>query len=121
MPREGSMTKNRWKSGEPDGTDIRNALKAFEEDLQLKARLMWYGGEETSLVVIVQVYRDINGERIGICQKRGEWEPGTTAAFTKVLQLIYFAYHEAETMAYGEAASAEAKRIAAMKNKGGKG
>lgn len=113
------MGKNdRWKSGSPDGQDIRNALKAFEEDLQLKARLLWYGGEDTALVVVVEVYREVNGERIGIVRKKGEWEPGGAAVFTKVLQLIYFAYHEAETMAYGDAQTAEAKRIAKLKNKG---
>lgn len=92
--------KHYQKGGAPDGEDIRTALKAFEDDLQLKARLMWYGGDDTDLVIIVEVFREINGERIGICKKRSVWENDGTNVITRCLQAIYYAYHEATELAY---------------------
>lgn len=107
--------KNRWKSGAPDAEDIRNALKAFEEDLQLKCRLMWYGDEEVGLNVVIEVYREIEGERIGIVRKVKHWGPGEGHIFTRILEGLYFAYHEAETLAYQSPQSVEAARIKAKK------
>lgn len=107
------MSKGKkYTSGAPDGEDIRTALRAFEEDMQLKCRLMWYGGDELELVIVVEVYREINGERIGICKKRTTYEAGEGSVITRCLQAIYYAYHEATEYAYGEAATAEGKRLA---------
>lgn len=103
--------KNKWKSGEPDGEDIRNALKAFEDDLQLKARLLWYGDEETGLNIVVEVYREAEGVRIGVVRKVKHWGPGEGHVFTRILEGIYFAYHEAETLAYQSPQSPEARRV----------
>lgn len=93
--------RQKYSKSRPDGEDIRKALEAFEKDLGLKSRLSWFNGDEDELVVVVEVYRELNGVRIGICKKRSVWREGNIDIVQRCLQTIYYAYHEAEALNMG--------------------
>lgn len=88
--------RQKYRNSMPNGEDVRKALQAFKDEYGFKAKLSWFNEDDERLVVVVEVFKEINGSLLPICKKRSVWMEGQSDVITRCLQTIYYAFHEAE-------------------------
>lgn len=109
------MSRNQSKSGPAGATDLRNALRAFQLDMQLEARWIITLTEEGDLKVRCESYREVDGARVGIAVKDVYVPSHQENIAIALLQASYYVFHYSEDLAYGRATTPEGQRITRKK------
>lgn len=90
----------RSKSTAPSFEDVQAAMKAIEDDLGLSGRWRFVSGPGKMITAIVEVYREIEGERIGIAREEKQFYHQHAHHIGVLIGCIHRAYWRAEEAAH---------------------
>lgn len=91
---------SKYKSPAPDGQDIASAMASLEHELMLRVRQTVQSHYPNELVIITEVYREVEGVKIGIAHDRVLWQPSGLPLPAKMLAALHRVYWQASDLAH---------------------
>lgn len=90
----------KYQSPSATGIEIVNAMRSFENDLNLRVRWQVDLVGLEGLGILIEVWQDVNGVKIGIARHKLLWDAGDKPLLMRVLMGLHQAYWAAEEMAH---------------------
>jgi len=100
--KEGRYEVAKHVSPAPDGSDVKQALRSFQEDSGTRCRVvMELDGDNQELVISVQAYTD-HGAKVGVAHTALRYEEGGRPLIGQILAAVFTVYAKASQLAHAD-------------------